>query len=304
MIKGISFSLIASCLFGFLYYYPVLLKPLSTIEIFCWRLLMSTPAVALLITIDKRWPAVIALGKRVQQKPKLALALFASAAILSVQMLIFIWAPLNGKALSVSLGYFILPLAMVICGRFIYKERFSLLQKIAVFLAVLGVILEIYITGAFSLETVIIVVGYPVYFIFRRELNIDGIAGTFSDFFLIACGCLLYMLCSFDLSHITNHFIQFYFYIPMLGIITAVAFAAYFASSRLLPLGLFGLLGYIEPILLTIVSLTLLHETISDAHLVPYLLIWGAVFFLIIEGGLYAIRIMRQRKIKAGSIVK
>ncbi|QIQ21896.1 EamA family transporter RarD [Zophobihabitans entericus] len=297
VVKGVVLSILASCLFGLLYYYPVVLRPLTTVEIFCWRLLMSLPAIALLITVERRWSAVVELFMRVKQKPVFFLALVLNAAMLSVQMILFIWAPLNGRALSTSLGYFILPLVMVVCGRFIYKERFSFFQKIAIGLAVIGVALEIYITNAFSWETATAAIGYPIYFIFRREMKIDGIAGVFSDFLFITIGCLIYMLTQYEMSKIIADFMQFSFYIPMLGIITAIAFAAYFTSCKLLPLGLFGLLGYVEPVLLAIVSVLFLNETISSEHIFSYGLIWLAVCVLVLEGTIYTILSIKRKRI-------
>lgn len=298
MYRGILLSLSASCLFGFVYYYPVLLKPLSIIDIFCWRLLMSFPAILLLVFAERQWQAIVDLFKRIQTQPLFLLALIFSALLIGVQMLIFVWAPLSGKALSTSLGYFMLPLTMVISGRVFYKERFSFFQKIAVALAFIGVALEVYITGAFSWETAVICIGYPIYFMFRRYMKIDGIAGTFSDFFFIALGCLIYFISEYNMQKIVDDVINFHVYIPLLGIITAIAFAAYFSASRLLPLGLFGLLGYVEPILLAVVSILFLHENISPEHLIPYGLIWGAVCVLIIEGLIYTLRNFKYKRLK------
>lgn len=299
MYRGILLSLIASCLFGLVYYYPVLLRPLSVVDIFCWRLMMSFPAILLLVLIERQWSAITELLQRIRQQPLFLLALIFSAILIAIQMLIFVWAPLAGRALSTSLGYFMLPLTMVVCGRVVYKERFSFLQKIAVGLAFSGVILEVYLTGAFSWETIVISLGYPIYFVFRRKMRIDGIAGTFSDFFFIALACLIYFMIQYPTSKIVSDMAHFPIYIPLLGIITAIAFAAYFSASRMLPLGIFGLLGYVEPILLAIVSIVFLHETISPNHIISYGLIWSAVCMLVIEGLITTIRNIKRKRINA-----
>ena len=51
--------------------------------------------------------------------------------------------------------------------------------------------------------------------------------------------------------------------VPLLGVVSAVALALYMAASRLLPMGLFGLLTYVEPVLLVLVAL-LLGETVAE----------------------------------------
>lgn len=298
MIKGVTLLIFASCLFALLYYYPVLLQPLSVIDIFCWRLLTSFPAIIVLIIIQKQWSAVIALFTRIKQQPLYLLGLIFSSFLLTIQMMIFIWAPVNGHGLSASLGYFLLPLTMVISGQIFYKEKLSFLQKIAVGLAALGVIIEITTTGAFSWETAIIALGYPIYFITRRKLQIEGIAGTFSDFLFIFIGCLIYFSLNYNAHKIIGDIVHFPIYIPMLGIITAIAFAIYFFARQLLPLGLFGLLGYVEPVLLTIVSVLFLHETVSSEHIASYGLIWLSVCVLALEGTIFVLRAIKRKRIR------
>ncbi|MWN32555.1 MULTISPECIES: EamA family transporter RarD [unclassified Gilliamella] len=298
MIKGITLLIFSSCLFALLYYYPVLLQPLSVIDIFCWRLLTSFPAIIVLIIVQKQWSAITALFIRIKQQPLYLLGLMFSSFLLTIQMMIFIWAPLNGHGLSASLGYFLLPLTMVISGQIFYKEKLSFLQKIAVGLAALGVIIEIATTGAFSWETAVIALGYPIYFITRRKLQIEGIAGTFSDFLFIFIGCLLYFSLNYNADKIIGDIIHFPIYIPMLGIITAIAFAIYFFARRLLPLGLFGLLGYVEPVLLTIVSVLFLHETVSPKYIASYGLIWLSVCVLALEGTIFVLRAIKRKRIR------
>ena len=89
MIKGVALSILASCLFGLLYYYPVLLQPLSVVDIFCWRLLTSFPAIIVLILIEKQWSSISALFIRIKDKPFLLVGLLFSSFLLTIQMLIF-----------------------------------------------------------------------------------------------------------------------------------------------------------------------------------------------------------------------
>jgi len=71
--------------------------------------------------------------------------------------------------------------------------------------------------------------------------------------------------------------------IPLLGLISAAALVCYFAASRLLSFSLFGLLGYVEPILLVGVALVL-GERIASSDWPTYVMIWLAVLCLAIEG--------------------
>ncbi|OXH80920.1 chemotaxis protein, partial [Burkholderia multivorans] len=75
-----------------------------------------------------RWPALAALLSRSVRDWRLLVALPMTAALLGLQLWLFLWAPLHGRMLEVSLGYFLLPLTMVLVGRFYYHERLDPLQ--------------------------------------------------------------------------------------------------------------------------------------------------------------------------------
>jgi len=63
-------------------------------------------------------------------------------------------------------------------------------------------------------------------------------------------------------------------------VLGTLAFAAMMASSRLLPLGLFGILSYVEPVLLFAVAVVFLGEAFDPAQLWTYLPIWLAVLLI------------------------
>ena len=70
--------------------------------------------------------------------------------------------------------------------------------------------------------------------------------------------------------------------IGVLGVLSAVALALYMMASRLLPLGLFGLLSYVEPVLLAMVAL-MLGESIQPGQWWTYGPIFVAVACLVAD---------------------
>ena len=69
----------------------------------------------------------------------------------------------------------------------------------------------------------------------------------------------------------------------LLGVVSGIALALYMTAHRLLPLGLFGLLSYVEPILLLLAAM-LLGERIQPGQEVMYFLIAAAVVVMAFEG--------------------
>ncbi|AIS12721.1 chemotaxis protein [Pseudomonas chlororaphis subsp. aurantiaca] len=292
MSKGIALSVLASVLFAVMYFYTSLLAPLTGVEIFGWRMLLTAPCMTVFMLLSGEWRHVGAILKRLLGQPLLLLALPLSAALLGVQLWLFMWAPLNGYSLDVSLGYFLLPLTMVLTGRIVYGEQLSRLQKIAAGLATLGVLNELYQVGSFSWATLLVAIGYPVYFVLRKRLAADNLGGLWLDMALLLPIALWFVQSGEQGFAVVDQHPWLYLLIPLLGLISASALVAYIIASRLLPFSLFGLLSYVEPVLLLGVAL-LLGESIQAGEWLTYLPIWLAVLVLVYEGFKH---LMRQRR--------
>jgi len=290
--KGIVSSVMASCLFAVMYFYTSLLAPLDGEEIFGWRTLLTLPCLTLFMLVSKDWKRVGELLARVKRTPVLLLSMVGTSWLMGVQLWLFLWAPLHGRSLEVSMGYFLLPLAMVLTGRLVYGERLSRLQKVAVACAALGVGHELYQNGSFAWETLLVTIGYPIYFVLRRRCRTDHLGGLWCDMCLLLPWALYFViqgpLSSGDLQAHPG----LYALIPVLGAISASALIAYVLASRMLPFSLFGLLSYVEPVLLVGVAL-LLGETIGPDQWLTYLPIWAAVLVLVLEGFKH---LLRQRR--------
>ena len=292
MSKGIALSVTASTLFAVMYYYTSLLTPLSGVEIYGWRMLLTVPCMTVFMLLSGEWRRVLELLRRVPALPKLIGGLILSSALLGVQLWLFMWAPLNGYSLDVSLGYFLLPLAMVLTGRIAYGESLSYLQKVAVFFASLGVLNELYQVGGFSWATLVVVVGYPLYFVLRKYLKTDNLGGLWVDMTLMLPVAYWFVHSGEQGFAVFDQYPALTWLIPLLGLISASALVVYIIASRLLPFSLFGLLSYVEPVLLLGVAL-LLGESIKPGEWLTYIPIWLAVVVLVFEGFKH---LMRQRR--------
>ncbi|MGU3626738.1 EamA family transporter RarD [Comamonas sp. C24C] len=289
MFKGVVVSVLASVLFASLYYLSPFLTPLDGEQIFGWRVLVTLPFTTALLFALKEVAAVRALLARALAQPSFGLLLVLSSALLGVQLWIFMWAPMNGRALPVSLGYFLLPLVMVVAGRLLFAERLTPGQGLATLVAAAGVAHEFWQAGGMSWETWVVALGYTVYFSLRRWLQTDTLAGHWIDMALlvpVAVGFTLRAPGSWPL--VAGH-PMLWALLLLLGMVSAVALALYMIASRWLPLGLFGLLSYVEPVLLVVVA-WLLGESMEPQQQTSYALIFAAVGLLILDGLLHSWR--------------
>jgi len=283
MFKGVVVSVLASVLFASLYYLSPFLAPLDGEQIFGWRVLMTLPFTTALLFALKQAAAVRELLARAVARPRFGLLLVLSAALLGVQLWMFMWAPMNGRALPVSLGYFLLPLVMVVAGRLLFAERLTPGQTLAALVAAAGVAHEFWQAGGMSWETWVVALGYTLYFALRRWLKTDTLAGHWLDMVLLLPAALVFVLRATGNWPLVAGHQALWALLPLLGVVSAVALALYMVASRWLSMGLFGLLSYVEPALLVLVA-GLLGERLQPQQLPTYGLIFAAVGLLIADG--------------------
>ncbi|MCO8086824.1 EamA family transporter RarD [Acinetobacter indicus] len=295
MYKGVALSVLASITFGVLYFYTQFLQPLDSEETFAWRMLSTLPFITLFMWWSGDLKHVAEIFRRVLQQPLLLLWLLISSFLCTTQLWLFLWGPINGRGLEVSLGYFLLPLVMVLVGCVLYKEKLSSWQMLAVALAVLGVGHEIWRIGSVAWETVYVALAYPLYFFLRRQFKTDNLGGFWWDLFLIVPVAFYLGFVYSDSMALLLNYSHLIWAVLGLGFLSALGLGSYILASRYLPFVIFGLLSYLEPVLLAFASM-MLGERVEADEWLTYIPIWLAVLLLVIEGVLHVLKQKRQER--------
>ncbi|MDR1124762.1 MAG: EamA family transporter RarD [Deltaproteobacteria bacterium] len=281
--RGVLLSLAGSAIAGVMYYYATLLLPLGGLEIFGWRMVCTVPCMALFIWFYGEWRLVREVAQKAKERKSFFLWLCLSSFLLALQLWLFLWAPINNKALDVSLGYLLMPLVMVLCGRCIYRDKLAPYQKLAVACAVLGVANQVYQAGFVSLETLLVAFGFPAYFVVKKHIKTEGLGGLLSDMTLMLPAAVWIIWQSpTELTVFTRH-PKLFFLLPLLGVISSMAVAFFVTAGRILPMSIFGLLSYMEPVLLVLVAL-ILGERIPPGEMPTYALVFAAIALLALGG--------------------
>lgn len=281
--RGVIASIAASALFAVLYALPSALSVLSPNEVFAWRVIVTVPVLSVLVVALREWPAVREIARRIRRAPLLAGVLIVDAALLGVQVWLFGWAPQTGHGLDVALGYFLMPIVMVLVGVTLHRERLSRLRTLAVAAAVVGVVAAFLAGGGLSWATFVVALGYPVYFIVRRQAKLDSTGALWFELGILLVPSLVYAVQPASLAVVGAH-PEIIPPLLLLGVVSAVALAAYIIATRLLSFSLFGLLTYVEPILLVVVAVVLLGEGVEPSLLPTYGAIAVAIGLLALEG--------------------
>lgn len=301
MYKGVILSVLASITFGVLYAYTEFLKPLDSEQAFAWRMLVTLPFVTLFMYWMGDLNKIVDLFKRSIQQPTFLIWLIISSFLCTSQLWLFLWGPINGRGLEVSLGYFLLPLVMVLIGCVLYKEKLSRWQMAAVVCASVGVGHELWRVGGIAWETLYVAVAYPIYFFLRRSFKTDHLGGFWWDLLLILPVAIYLATLYSDSFTLIGQFPHLIWAIIGLGFLSAFGLGSYMLASRYLPFILFGLLSYLEPVLLALASIAL-GERIEPQEWFTYIPIWFAVLLLVIEGYLHLYKQKQKREMLAKNL--
>lgn len=292
--RGLFASVVSSLAFALFSYLAALIAwiaPINSIDVWAWRILLTIPGITIALLVTGRFFWVTGEAKRVVAQPKKLLAYAFTAPMLAMQMWLFGWAPQSGYTLDLTLGYFLLPLAMVVLGRFLYGERLSFLSHVATAVAAFAVIWEIARIGYLSWVTALVCLGYPAYFVIRRKFETDGVGALVWEMSLSLPVVLWYIGTRADLELLAERPIVLVILVFMAGI-SVIGTVLYVVAAKLLPYGIFGLLSYLEPALVTVVAV-LVGERITGNQWGTYIGMWTAVAILGLEG---LVSVLRHRR--------
>ncbi len=195
---------------------------------------------------------------------------------------VYIWAVGNDRVVEASLGYFLAPLFSVALGAIVLGERMGRVQRVAVALAALGVLVIAF--GARSPPWIGLALGvsFGFYGLLRKRAATGPVSGLFIETLILVPISLTWLIWQFHSGGQafaagdtpTN------WLLVGGGLVTALPLLAYGVGARTLPLGLLGILFYITPSLQFLLGWLLYDEPISNAHWAGFSAIWvGLVLY-------------------------
>ncbi|MCT8639578.1 EamA family transporter RarD, partial [Glaesserella parasuis] len=204
---------------------------------------------------------------------------------------LFLYAPNNGYAIDVSIGYLLMPSALVAVGRFLFKETLSLLKIISIISASVGVFITLMTAGSLSWATSMVLIGYPVYFSLRKHFDMSHLSSFVCEIILMLPIATYFML-NTDMQFVTENNPNFYFWLVLLGIVSGTALIGYIMASSLVPINVLGLLSYIEPLAMLIVAF-IIGEVLDQSSYILMVCLMLSICLLVLDG---IIAIRKQRR--------
>ena len=202
-----------------------------------------------------------------------------SSALISVNWAVYIGAVNNGHVIDTSLGYFITPLANVLFGVVLLRERLNLMQGVAVAVAFAGVAWLAIRLGALPGIALVLALTFGGYGLVRKLTPVDAVHGLALESTLMLPPSVGYILWS--ASRGEGAFQQLSLSLDAMliagGAVTAVPLVLFAVAARNIPLTMLGFLQYIAPTVGLLLGLFFFHEPFGAERGVAFGLIWAAL---------------------------
>ncbi|HET9953854.1 MAG TPA: EamA family transporter RarD [Polyangiaceae bacterium] len=279
---GIGYALSAYALWGLLPLYIRAVHTVAPLELVSHRIVWAFSFLALVLVVTRRFEWL----KTIQSRPRIIWSFLASAAVLSANWFVYIWAADAGRVVDASLGYFINPLLSVILAVLVLKERLRPLQWTAIGVAALGVLWLTLLAGQLPWIGLSLAISFGCYGLLRKTAQLEALAGLTLETTLLlpAASAYLIWVAPRDGSAWSTGSPELRALLVAAGPITAVPLLCFAAGARRIPLSLLGLLQYLGPSLQLLLGVAVFHEAFPFRKLVGFILIWLSLLLYTLEG--------------------
>jgi chloramphenicol-sensitive protein RarD len=285
--QGLAFALGAYVMWGFLPLYMKLLAHISPVEVVVHRILWSLPIAAVVLILLRRTDAL----REALRTPRMLLMGCVTAALISVNWGIYVWAIATDHALDAALGYYINPIFSVLLAAVFLGERLSRAQVAAIALAACAVLVLAVDAGRLPWAALGLTISWGFYALAKKSLPIGPNQGFLLEVLILlipAIAVFAYLTVTGQ-SHFSMSLTRDSWLLIGCGIVTAVPLMIYANGAKLLRLSTIGVLQYVAPTMIFLVAVFVFDEPFGRARMIAFPMIWAALI-------IYSTSMLRQMR--------
>jgi chloramphenicol-sensitive protein RarD len=272
---GLASAIGAYSAWGFM---PIFFRQMAAVpalEIIAHRVIWAVPLLIAIMAVRRQ------LGEYRDALSRWSMLrwMLASAALISVNWLIYVWAVNNAHILAASFGYYLNPLLNILMGTVFLRERVNRTQLVAIGIAVLGVA----VMGAGALDTLWIslslAASFCAYGLVRKMAPVGAVPGLAIETSLILP---VAMAGAFWFAYSTPHpgwgsDPATTWLLVAGGAVTAIPLLLFATAARRMSYTALGFVQYLAPTLQFLCGVMLYGEPLTTARAVSFGLIWLAL---------------------------
>lgn len=271
-------------MWGFLPAYFLLLLPSGPFEIVAVRIFFSLAFCAVIITVTRAWPALIAIVRQ----PRLLFTMGLAGLLIYVNWQTYVIGATSGNVVETALGYFINPIVTILLGVVLLGERLRVVQWIALGISVVAVGVLTVGFGSVPWIALILAFSFGLYGFVKKRIGpvVDPVSGlTLETLWLLPVAAMQAVIVAATPQGLafgssgTAHIVL----MVGAGVITAVPLLLFASAAKRLPLVYMGFIQYIAPILQFLFGVFVMHEPMPVERWVGFGLVWLALIALTVD---------------------
>jgi chloramphenicol-sensitive protein RarD len=276
---GLVAAVATHALWGSMPLYLLLVRSVSAVEFVAWRILATLPLCAVIVAWREAGDEV----RAVLRDRRALLTLLASATLVAMNWFLYVWAIDSGHVYAASLGYYILPLTMMLLGLGVLGERLTRVQWWAVAIAACGV--AALAAGALTTlwVSVSLALTFGLYGLLRKTVNAGPLAGLMVESLILAPFALA-TAAWFAWQPAGSAMAQgpgMAASVALGGPMTAVPLILFAFAARRLPYTVMGFFQFISPTIVFLLGLFVFGEPLKPAQLACFIAIWCAALLFV-----------------------
>lgn len=274
--RGFVFAFLSYLLWGFLPLYLKQLGHIPLLEIVAHRAIWSVPIAGAALL----WMGRTADVRAALVNPRMLGMAMLTAAIISVNWGIYLYAIAADRTMEAALGYYINPLFSVFLAAVFLGEKLRTAQLVAIGLAIVAVAILAWERSGLPWISLALAGSWGVYALFKRTLPIGPNQGFFLEVLIISVPALMLVLWlgANGQSHFTGGTLGLNAWLLIgAGIGTAAPLMLYANGAKLLKLSTIGMMQYISPSIVFLLAVFWFREPFTGTTLLAFIFIWAAL---------------------------
>ena len=272
---GLPYALAAYGIWGFVPLFFKLLSSVPPVEVLAQRIIWSLPLCLVIMLFRKQIGEYLTALK----DWRTLRLLIASAVLIAVNWLVYIYSIFTDHVLAASLGYYLNPLVNVMLGMIFLGERLSRLQWVAVVIAGVGV--AILLAGALDTLWISLTLAFSfgIYGLIRKVVPVGSLPGLSVETTVLLLPSLgiaaWYLLAGDGRGFGSDGLVSLLLMAG--GVVTAVPLLLFATAARRMSYAALGFVQYLAPTLQFLLSLFVFGEPLKPAQLACFVLIWISI---------------------------
>ena len=286
--QGIIYALVCYIAWGL---FPVFWKAITgvpAVNILAHRIVWSFVFLLIWVLLTNRQTFISYI-----KQPKLLFRLSLAGFVISANWGIYIYAVASNHIVEAGLGYYINPLVNVFLGYVFLKERLATMQKVAVVLALIGVLYFTISYGQFPWISLLLATTFGLYGLLKKKANLESMPALTIETMAVFPFALTFLIYFAESNATASFFPPSTLSISLLilsGLVTAIPLFWFGKSAQVIPLSTMGFIQYLSPTLQLLLGVFVYSETFGVEYLVCFAFVWAGLIF-------YTLSILKGKKV-------